>query len=112
MAASVVVRPIRHPWLRRYWVESDLPPPRTPPPGAVWLDGPDAFAVRACGVTAFSKEDVLGLIRPQVFSGGGMPPVRRVAEDVDVGALPVNHSMARPPCWRGVWYPWVDFPSL
>ena len=104
--------PLKNPLLKRYWVEFDVPPPRRPPPGVIWLDGPDAWATRQCGVTAFTLDDALWLVQELVFKGAPIPPIRSVIEDVDVSALDRH---VRPnilaPIWRGVWFPPIGLPT-
>jgi hypothetical protein len=60
-----------------------------------------------CGVTAYSREDVISILRSTVFHGEDLPEIREVLEDVDIGSLDQNH--VRPnmevPVWRGVWFP-------
>jgi hypothetical protein len=86
--------------LRRYWIEPAWPKPEGTVAG---LLEPFGF-----GVTAFSLDDALGLLRREFFEpmGSPLPPVRGVIEDVDVSTLDdhVRPNM-HPPNWRGVWYP-------
>lgn len=83
--------------LRRYWFEFEEPSAGALPPGT-----------RAgCGVTAYSHDDGLAILRQRVFPGGDVPTIRKVVEDVDVSCLDPQHvipnmgSVSR----RGVWYP-------
>lgn len=70
-------------------------------------DGPGASHRLGCGVTAYSREDALVILRSTVFHGGEMPAITEVIEDVDILALDQKH--VRPnmeaPTWRGVWFP-------
>ncbi len=81
--------------LRRYWFEFD-PQDRTVP-----------VAVRfGCGVTAWTKDDAVGLLRSCVFSEQGVP-ASVIREDVDVSTLDANHVLPNmaPPSVRGIWFP-------
>ena len=59
-----------------------------------------------CGVTAFSVDDAVGLLRERIFQGGEVPAYS-VVEDVDVRTL--NAGNVRPnmdePATRGIWFP-------
>ena len=61
---------------------------------------------RGYGVTAYSREDALEILRQDAFDGE-LPLIEREIEDVDVSTLDANHVLAnmRPPSWRGIWYP-------
>ncbi len=96
---------IRNPLLRRFWIEFEPP---------LYL-GREGYALsgwlhHACGVTAYSLDDALYLIKEQLCWGRPLPPTRKIIEDVDVSTLDSNH--VRPnmgvPIWRGVWYPPID----
>jgi hypothetical protein len=60
-----------------------------------------------CGVTAWSHEDALRLLRERVFVRQPLPPVRRCVEDVDVSTLDPGHVLPNmaDPTRRGVWFP-------
>ncbi len=83
--------------LRKYWFEFELPPSMT---------GTASYGP-GCGVTAFSYEDAVTLIKERLFNGGEVPPVRHYIEDVDVSTL--DAERVRPnmdiPFFRGVWFP-------
>jgi hypothetical protein len=82
--------------LTRYWFEFD------------WTERePPAGARLGCGVTAYTYDDALNLLRDQLFEGGDLPPVAHVREDVDVTTLDQGHVIPnmRPPNWRGIWFP-------
>ena len=87
----------KNPLLRRYWFEFDVPQRRHE---AGTLDGEDTFAVRACGVTAFTLDDAVGLLRERVFRDGPLPPVRVLIEDADLTDVDM---LAGVPVWRGIW---------
>jgi hypothetical protein len=82
--------------LHQYWIEFD--------PSHGKLLGWQGWGY---GITAYSLEDALNLLREQFFNGESIPPVLSVIEDVDVSTLDAGH--VRPDMgvcsWRGVWYP-------
>lgn len=97
--------PVKNPLLRRYWLEFDLSQgPEPAAPG--WLGW-------GCGVTAFTVDDALRLVRKHVFQGAPMVPVSRIIEDVDTTTLDAGHI--RPnmdePISRGIWFPMGYRPS-
>ena len=83
--------------LQRYWFEFDLSRDDKPPAGIFF----------GCGVTAFTLDDAVILMKEKVFSGRPLPKICRTVEDVDVSTLEENH--VRPNMgvviYRGVWYP-------
>ncbi|CAA9575973.1 MAG: hypothetical protein AVDCRST_MAG18-2549 [uncultured Thermomicrobiales bacterium] len=97
---------LKNPLLKRYWITFASPPPR----------GRDGFILsgpldRLCGVTAYTLDDALYLIREQLCLGRKLPPIQKVIEDVDVASVDSGHI--RPnmgePFWRGVWWPPIDW---
>ncbi|MBW3621836.1 MAG: hypothetical protein KY468_00325 [Armatimonadetes bacterium] len=84
--------------LHRYWIQFD-------PSG----DDLPFYVRSGCGVTAYTLDDGLNLLRDGVFNGESLPPVLHVIEDVDIRTLDENH--VRPNmgvcAWRGVWYPFI-----
>ena len=74
--------------LTRYWIEFDVE------------------HSHGYGVTAFTSDDALGLLRERVFSDE-LPPVARLVEDIDVSSLDAGHVLPNmsPPNRRGVWFP-------
>jgi len=88
-------RYIKNLLLRRYWVEFALP------------EEPLQWPPRACGVTAYTVEDALHVLRVALFPREPLPPVHTVIEDVDLRALDAKHILPNitPPVWCGVWYP-------
>ena len=83
--------------LRRYWFEFGYDP-ETPLPLGVNL---------GCGVTESDRRRAEDLVRNVVFSGGQLPPVRRVVEDVDVSTLDRGHVLPNigNVLVRGIWFP-------
>lgn len=80
--------------LRRFWFEFDRSASNT------------AFVTPWCGVTARDLDDARFLLEQKVFKGG-LPPVAKLIEDVDVSTLDVEHVQRNMglPNWRGIWYP-------
>jgi hypothetical protein len=80
---------------RRFWIEFDYP------------DRPINWPPKECGVTAFTVEDALQLIRAAYHRDAHLPPISRIIEDVDVMSLDQKHVIPNmnPPSWRGIWYP-------
>ena len=83
--------------LRRFWFEFGQSDAHTLPPG-VQL---------GCGITAWTIDDALGLLRNCVFRGRPGPSVYTVVEDVDVSTLDVGHVLPNmgAPNVRGIWFP-------
>ena len=82
--------------LTRDWFEFDWAE-HEPPPGARM----------GCGVTAYSYDDAVIILRDRLFDSAKLPPVTRVRENVDVTTLDQGHVIPNmdPPNWRGVWFP-------
>ena len=82
--------------LRRYWFRFKGDP-RDLPPGGYW----------GYGVTAWTEEDALFLIRTRLFDDKELPPILEMTADIDIRDIEANH--VRPnigtPSWRGIWYP-------
>jgi hypothetical protein len=80
--------------LRQFWFRFEKPPTPTP----INLD---------CGVTAFSKEDALQLLRERVFGAEDVPPLAQVIEDVRPEALERKHVVPNLGKieQRGIWFP-------
>ena len=96
---------LKNPLLHRYWIEFASAPPR----GAEGYILPSRLA-RFCGVTAYTLDDALYLIREQLTLGRDLPPIREMIEDIEIATLDSGHI--RPnmgePFWRGVWWPHID----
>jgi hypothetical protein len=85
--------------LHRYWLkfaQSDIDAARLP---QIFLLG--------CGVTAFSPEDALSLIRQHVLRGAEVPKPSSLVADVDVRTLDAGHVIPNmeAPVSRGIWFP-------
>lgn len=80
--------------LRRYWFE---------------FSGPESsrWPRIGCGVSAYTYEDALNLIRERVFVGADVPEIARVVEDIDVSTLDANHVLPNMGLVtvRGIWFP-------
>jgi hypothetical protein len=83
--------------LRTYWFEFDL---------AQGDDWPRGTRIGA-GVTAFDMDDARTLLGSDVFTGGPIPPIVKVVEDVDPRTLDPWSVLANmhPPTVRGLWFP-------
>jgi hypothetical protein len=80
--------------LHRFWIRFELDNViATPRPG--------------CGVSAYSFDDALVIMRETVFLGKDLPKIEEVIEDVDISKLDQKHVIPNmeAPVWRGVWYP-------
>jgi hypothetical protein len=78
------------PILRRFWLK---------------FEG-DRISPLGYGVTAWTEEDALLLIRYQVFQGATLLKAA-IARDVDVSKLDAGHILPNmeSPNWRGIWFP-------
>ena len=96
---------IKNPLRHRYWIEFVSAPPRG---GEGYV--PLGMLARCCGITAYTFNDALYLIREQLTLGRDLPPIHDVIEDIDIATLDSGHI--RPnmgePLWRGVWWPRID----
>ncbi len=96
---------IKNPLLHRHWIEFATALPRRRRGDILaWL------LARCCGITTYTFDDALYLIREQLTLGRDLPPIRDVIEDIDIATLDSGHI--RPnmgdPLWRGVWWPRID----
>jgi hypothetical protein len=80
--------------LTRYWFEFEY-------------DGKWGLSTYRCGVTAFTYDDAINIMRKSVFQDNEMPVIKKCIENVDIRDLDQNHVVLnmRPPSIRGVWYP-------
>ena len=80
--------------LTRYWFKFDE------------IGKPTALNL-GCGITAYSYEDAVLLLRERVFPGEGAPRVAACIEDVDVSTLDTKHVLPNLGAveMRGVWFP-------
>lgn len=60
-----------------------------------------------CGVTAYSLEDAVGIMKRDLFINESMPEIREVVENVDLSTLDKSHVLPNigPPVDRGIWFP-------
>jgi hypothetical protein len=98
----------RNPWLVRYWIEFARGAGDATRPN--WLPA-------VVGVTAYSVEDALAIVRayaPRLDSGQLLPDVARVVENVDLSAAEFDRyrSWIGAPIWRGLWYPDFTYAPL
>jgi hypothetical protein len=80
--------------LRKFWFRFET----IPKPTAINL---------GCGVTAYTRDDAVGLLRDYVFGANGPPPIIECIEDVEMDQIEQEH--ARPNAGdteiRGIWFP-------
>ena len=83
-------------YLCRFWFEFSGPREALPP--GTWI---------GCGVTAVDRSDAERLVIDALMSGGDLPPVERLVENVDVSQLDAGHVLPNmgDPSIRGVWFP-------
>ena len=83
--------------LRRFWIEFATSARPTLPMGTR----------RGIGVTAFSRDDALALVRTVVFGDNDLPPLDSIIEDVDVSTLDPGHVLPNmgTVLRRGIWFP-------
>lgn len=86
---------IKNPLLHRFWITLDLSDERA------------RHAALGYGVTAFTLEDALALLRDEAFRGDPLPAIGRVIEDVDLSTLDARNVLPNvgDPVRRGIWYP-------
>jgi hypothetical protein len=86
--------------LTRYWILFDIPPDQ--PVSIIWYR-------TGCGVTGYSYDDALDLLREFIFEplGKELPSIRALLEHIDVSTVVENHIRTNisVPVWRGVWFP-------
>lgn len=89
---------LKNPLLHRYWIEFSGEEPALTARYGLGL---------GCGVTAYSVEDALSVVRTCIFQEGPMPAAHQVTEDVDVRHLDAGHVLPNmsEPVARGVWFP-------
>ena len=69
---------------------------------------PTATAINlGCGVTAYSREDAVALLRERVFGANGPPPVLEIVDDVTAATLDPKHVLPNIGnlAERGIWFP-------
>ena len=80
--------------LRRFWFRFEA----LPKPTAINL---------GCGVTAYTLDDAIDLLRDRIFGKIGLPPIIECIEDVEMDQIEQKH--ARPNVGntqiRGIWFP-------
>ena len=86
--------------LTRYWIEFDH------------TSSIDARMTPWVGVTAWTLDDALYLVRSLLFAGRTLPPMLRTIENVDVSQLDAKHVLhhVHPSNERGIWYPMITGP--
>ena len=81
--------------LTRYWFEFDRSVSKL------------AVIVPFAGVTAWSEEDAMELLRQRMFQHSEMPPIMSVSHNIDINGLDDKHVLKNmgPANIRGIWYP-------
>ncbi|MCG8544492.1 MAG: hypothetical protein MJE12_09815 [Alphaproteobacteria bacterium] len=83
--------------LHRYWIKFEFGADDERPPGFGF----------SCGVTAYTLDDALEIIKTQAFNGKDLPKIGTLIEDVDVSTL--DRGRIRPNMGividRGIWFP-------
>jgi hypothetical protein len=87
--------------LHRFWLQFSIAPGD--------LDRYSSWAGLSlgCGVTAFTFEDAVAVLRQTIFGDDPLPDVVQVIEDIDVGTLDQGRVVPNmgPSNERGVWFP-------
>jgi hypothetical protein len=85
---------IRSPLLRRFWFTFDPFAELTP-------------LRLGCGVTAFTYDDALSLLKAEIFGVAANPPIATCIEDIDVSTLDAGHVIPNmgDVTVRGIWFP-------
>jgi hypothetical protein len=62
---------------------------------------------RGVGVTAFTDQDALNILKETFPTDKYSYTVERIEFDIDLGTLDRNHIIPNmhPSVWRGIWYP-------
>ena len=62
---------------------------------------------RGCGVTAFTKEDAINIMKETVFRNEDLPKILKLIENVDVNTLDQGHVIPNMGVVsiRGIWHP-------
>lgn len=83
--------------LIRFWIRLD-PSDRAHLPGGITI---------GFGVTAYSQEDAVSLLRTLVFADGYMPAIVSCQDNVDIRTLDAGHVLPNmyAPNRRGIWFP-------
>jgi hypothetical protein len=91
------------PRLHRFWLQFSIAP------GDVDRYSSWAGLGLGCGITAFTFEDALAVVRQAILGGDPLPDVVQLIEDIDVRTLDQGRVVPNmgPPNERGVWFPRV-----
>ncbi|HEV7646131.1 MAG TPA: hypothetical protein VGO50_19500 [Pyrinomonadaceae bacterium] len=59
-----------------------------------------------CGVTAYSLDDAVELMKGQIFNNDPFPEIKQVVENIDISSLD-NHVLPNIGLvnYRGIWFP-------
>lgn len=63
-----------------------------------------------CGISAYSYQDAIAIIKQEVFKDIEMPKIKKYIENVDIRDLDKGHVIPnmKPPIYRGVWFPQIS----
>jgi hypothetical protein len=99
---SVVEGPKNKKLLTRFWIHFDM---------SNWdvETVVSRYLYRGCGVTAYSLDDAMQILKTELFENTRMPPVKEVITNIDVSTLDEGHIIPNMgiPVDRGVWFPRV-----
>lgn len=64
-------------------------------------------SIRGYGVTAYSYDDAVNLLKEFIFRDDEMPQIKNVIENIDVSSLDTGKILPNigVPSVRGIWYP-------
>ncbi|MGE9310634.1 hypothetical protein ACLOAU_03285 [Niabella sp. CJ426] len=82
----------------RYWLEFDFNDYMGSIPAGLHL---------GCGITAFSSEHALALLKSKVFKDEVLPRISKCISNVNIKTLNQGHivSNMKPPVYIGIWFP-------
>lgn len=83
--------------LHKYWIRMRISISDDAPPGILL----------GIGVTAYSRDDAIGIVREKVFHCGAMPEILQFTEDVPMSSLDSSHVLPNigNHLVEGVWFP-------
>lgn len=66
--------------------------------------GPASATPLECGVTAYTFDDAVSILKGTLFAQGDMPEIGEVVDIRSLDRAQIRSNMESP-LWRGVWYP-------
>lgn len=84
--------------LKRYWIEPDF---------STYEEKIPMGCRMGIGVTAYTYEDALEIIKEKIFNNSSLPSILNVIENVDISNLDENQVLPNmnTPTIRGIWFP-------